>query len=52
MNTIDIDIEIVGGDIVATLNAYPEFNNISQQVTLPDNTTITVQGIDYTGLPL
>lgn len=50
MNTIDIDIEIVGDDIVATLNAYAEFNNISQQVTLPDNTTITVQGIDYTGI--
>ena len=50
MNSIDIDIEIVGDDIVATLNAYSEFNNISQQVTLPDNTTITVQGIDYTGI--
>ena len=49
MNTIDIQTEIVGSNIVATLNAYSEFNNISKEVTLPDNTTITVQGIDYTG---
>jgi hypothetical protein len=50
MNTIDIQTEIVGSNIVATLNAYSEFNNISKEVTLPDNTTITVQGIDYTGI--
>lgn len=50
MNTIDIQIEIVDTNIVATLNAYSEFNNISREVTLPDNTTITVQGIDYTGI--
>lgn len=50
MNTIDIQIEIVDTDIVATLSAYSEFNNISKEVTLPDNTTITVQGIDYTGI--
>jgi len=50
MNTIDIQTEIVGSNIVATLNAYSEFNNISKEVTLPDNTTIIVQGIDYTGI--
>lgn len=50
MNTINIEVEIVGSDIVATLTAYSNFNNISKEVTLPDNTVITVQGIDYAGI--
>ncbi|MDG1858750.1 MAG: hypothetical protein P8I94_06585 [Emcibacteraceae bacterium] len=50
MNTINIQIQISEGNLIATLDAYSEFNTVSKEVTMPDGSTVIVQSVDYTGI--